>query len=76
MRILGGSAPETCTLRLHYHMWGINIRTLKVYTRTQNGGPLTEVDSIIGDKGSFWERMEVSFAANAGQLFQVKEILE
>ena len=70
-----GAAPEECALRLHYHMWGQSIRSLNIYTRTQDGGPLNRVGGITGNKGSGWERLEIAFADNAGGPFQVSKIL-
>ena len=71
MRHAVGAAPQDCMLRLHYHMWGSGIRSLSIYTRTQDGGPLNRVGGIIGNKGSGWERMEVPFNNVAGRPFQV-----
>lgn len=70
--IIVGSNPDKCKLRVHYHLYGDNVRNLIFYTRTQIGGPLTQVRIIGGNKGSMWERLEVNLYGEPGVPFEVK----
>ncbi|PIK60268.1 putative MAM and LDL-receptor class A domain-containing protein 1 isoform X2 [Apostichopus japonicus] len=45
---------ETCTMRLFYHVEGIGIGELVVYTRTEVNGPLTKVWSQVQQRGDNW----------------------
>lgn len=63
---------DSCSLRLHYHMWGENIRRLSVHSRTQDGGPLNErIWTKSGQQGSFWERVDIPLKATPNVPFQV-----
>ncbi|XP_066300039.1 MAM and LDL-receptor class A domain-containing protein 2-like [Branchiostoma lanceolatum] len=64
------TATDTCKLRFYYHMYGADIGDLSVYTRVQDGGPLTRVWSISGQVGDFFVRAEVDLQSPAGR-FQV-----
>ncbi|XP_078483553.1 MAM and LDL-receptor class A domain-containing protein 1 isoform X3 [Ciona intestinalis] len=64
-------SAEDCSLRLHYHMYGENIRTLTVFTRTQIGGPLEQQWKQHGTQGDAWERAEVKLKPIANIPFQV-----
>uniref|UniRef100_H2XUP0 MAM domain-containing protein n=1 Tax=Ciona intestinalis TaxID=7719 RepID=H2XUP0_CIOIN len=62
---------EDCSLRLHYHMYGENVRSLTVFTRTQIGGPLEQQWKQHGTQGDAWERTEVKLKPIANIPFQV-----
>nr|XP_039270832.1 MAM and LDL-receptor class A domain-containing protein 1-like [Styela clava] len=62
---------DSCSIRFYYHMYGSSIRSLRVYTRTQYGGPLVQVWSKSGYQGDFWERADANLGATVGQPFQV-----
>ena len=60
-----------CEIRLHWHMYGRDVRKLKIFTRTEDGGPLMKVFSQNGDQGSFWGRVEKNVNVELGVPFQV-----
>ena len=71
LRVTNSDGADNCKLRLHYHMYGENVKRLAVYTRTQDGGPLIQRMSKSGNKGSFWERVEVKLQPDVNVPFQV-----
>ncbi|XP_076802493.1 MAM and LDL-receptor class A domain-containing protein 1-like [Clavelina lepadiformis] len=71
LRVTNSDGADNCKLRLHYHMYGENVRRLAVYTRTQDGGPLIQRMAKSGNKGSFWERVEVKLQPDVNVPFQV-----
>ena len=62
------AATTGCKLRIHYHMYGENARTLKIYTRDQNGGPWTKRQNFNGNIGDFWERAEINLGLDNDHL--------
>lgn len=50
-------------------MYGYNVGTLNVYTRTFIGGPLTKIWSQNGEKGDEWLRAKVTLSV--AQPFQI-----
>ncbi|CAF1046788.1 unnamed protein product [Didymodactylos carnosus] len=55
-------APTTdgsCQFRFWYHMYGVDINALNIYTRTTVGGPMTLRWSKSGSKGDEWLRAKV-----------------
>ncbi|XP_071956933.1 MAM and LDL-receptor class A domain-containing protein 1-like [Antedon mediterranea] len=63
------TSSGNCMLRFYYHMYGQNIGTLSVYTRTAINGPLTLEWSKSGNLGDYYERGEIVFIKS--QAFQV-----
>nr|XP_054769623.1 MAM and LDL-receptor class A domain-containing protein 2-like [Lytechinus pictus] len=51
---IAGSRTSRCSMRFFYHMRGIGMGTLTVYTRTQINGPLTTIWSMSRDQGNIW----------------------
>eukprot|EP00057_Strongylocentrotus_purpuratus_P001199 XP_001196354.2 PREDICTED: MAM and LDL-receptor class A domain-containing protein 1 isoform X1 [Strongylocentrotus purpuratus] len=49
-----GSRISVCSMRFFYHMRGIGMGTMTVYTRTQVNGPLTKVWSMSRNLGDEW----------------------
>lgn len=65
-------APTTgqdCHIRFWYHMYGMDVAQINVYTRTYTGGPLTQVWHQNGEKGDEWLRTKIVLQVN--QPFQV-----
>lgn len=62
-------SPQECQLRFYYHMYGAEIGSLAVYTRTQINGPLTLKWTRIGNFGDFYERGDIIL--NMDDPFQV-----
>lgn len=55
-------------------MYGSNIMSLRIYTRTLDGGPLNQVWSKYGTQGDFWERVDTNLQVTDGTVFQVRDI--
>ncbi|XP_022096408.1 MAM and LDL-receptor class A domain-containing protein 1-like [Acanthaster planci] len=53
-----------CKIRFYYHMYGIDIGTLTVYFWDTTNGPLTNIWSMSGEKGDFYERAEIILSHN------------
>ena len=46
-------------MTLYYHMFGDDVDTLNVYSRTENGGPLHTMFTKTGNIGDWFERAEM-----------------
>lgn len=68
------ATDTTCSLRFHYHMYGINIRRLRIYTQLQDGGPLNQVWSKTENQGDFWERGDANLDVTINVPFRVCQI--
>ncbi|XP_077978868.1 MAM and LDL-receptor class A domain-containing protein 1-like [Glandiceps talaboti] len=53
----GTDGSGSCVMRFYYHMYGSNIGSLKIYTRTAVGGPLTELWSHHTQVGDFFVKV-------------------
>ncbi|KAJ8050465.1 MAM and LDL-receptor class A domain-containing protein 2 [Holothuria leucospilota] len=62
-------ATEDCQIRVYYHLYGEEIGSISIYTRTQINGPLTLRWRRVGELGDFWERADVPL--NSTDPFQV-----
>ncbi|WAR02785.1 MLRP2-like protein [Mya arenaria] len=54
-----------CRMRFFYYMYGININTLNVYTKTFELGPMIKQISIQGQQQDGWLRADVPLTSNA-----------
>ena len=61
-------APVTtsaqCRFRFWYHMYGMDVASLNVYTRTYVDGPLTQIWSQHGEIGDQWLRANVTLQSS------------
>ncbi|XP_072176476.1 MAM and LDL-receptor class A domain-containing protein 2-like [Diadema setosum] len=48
------AALTGCSMRFYYHMYGHGIGALKIYTRTEINGPMTQIWSEELDQGDYW----------------------
>ncbi|KAI8780792.1 MAM and LDL-receptor class A domain-containing protein 2, partial [Biomphalaria glabrata] len=55
----------TCQLSLYVFMYGKDIDTFSVYTRTATNGPLTVQKTLKGEAGNFWQQWIVPISSNA-----------
>ncbi len=60
---------DSCKIRFWYHMYGIHINALTLYTRTELGGDLTTVWGRDYEHGDEWFRAEVTLKSD--KKFQV-----
>eukprot|EP00057_Strongylocentrotus_purpuratus_P023601 XP_011678075.1 PREDICTED: MAM and LDL-receptor class A domain-containing protein 1 [Strongylocentrotus purpuratus] len=62
--------PQGGCIEFYYNMYGIDVETLNVYTKTEDQDlPGTQVWSQQGNQGNYWHR--ATFATPSGQGFQV-----
>lgn len=53
------SSPDSCTLRMFYHMYGAHIGKFSILRRTAVGGPEAVLFTRDKELGDYWERIDV-----------------
>lgn len=67
--VISGQFPGYC-LQVWYHMYGADMGTLRLATRTVTTGRETPFWTISGDQGNFWHHKSI-FLTSPGQDFRV-----
>ncbi len=60
---------------LWYHMYGVNIGSLVIYTNTKSN-PMTEVNRITGEKGDQWMKLNTDIGVTLQNKDWVRIIVE
>lgn len=54
-----------CRMRLFYHMFGVNINSLRIYRENFEFGPMEVVVNITGQQDDAWLRLDTPLTSNA-----------
>lgn len=57
--VFSGTINEQCQFRFWYHMYGIDIASINIYTRNFIGGPLTKIWEQHNQRGDEWLRAKL-----------------